>query len=1197
MSRRLLHPDSGFGSRCGYFPLVLLYSIVSIFLLAAPTGLWAGEIRMVVKNTTRVVNQQVISDFQLINEGNETAWNITIDAELLAKRQSSFAGGKLGPSETKTIRMIFDLPLGSQGTFPIYAALKYHDHAGRPFTNAVLAVAATAAFPSFPLNIILGHGSDFSREPLRVDVVAPPGTAARVALTCHVPGDIEVMPRERLLSLGNGRASTAFQLAKTETALPGSRYEVFITAAYDYQGMRRLAYTSLMVPVDALPKRTNIFKKIDSRWWAALALLAAGFAGAFWLVFRRRRGNPVMVGKWTEGAFDLLVIMVVEIFIIAKLSPHDLLTATIATGGDMASHYYTLDYLVHNLLPSGRISGWTPSNYAGFPILQLYFPLPFLIMALLHTVVPLTVAFKLGTLTGTLLLPVGMYALLRSLRCPFPGPAIGAILSLPFLFNNAQSVWGGNLLSTLAGEFAYSLSLSLALLLLGSLYRGCRENRRVVMNAVLVFLVGLSHGYTLIFVEAVSLFFLITTEGFFRRVSYLLKVYGLAFLLLAFWLVPLLACLRLTTPFHMAWVINSLGEIMPAILLPVFAVAVLGTVGLGVLVVSKRWKQQPPENEAFILPAAGFLWFACLVAGVLFVIAPRLGVIDIRYIPCAQLMLCAIAALILGWLGKGLRRRGLSVLYLLVIMGATMFWTNGRVGAVSDWAKWNYSGFEAKYAWPLYREINQGLRGTFQDTRVVYEHAASHNNFGTIRAFESLPLFSGRATLEGLYLQASPSAPFVFAIQSEVSREQSCPFRQFGCTTMDYGRARRHLEMFNVRELILCSPEAKAAIRRCPEYRRLRTHGDYEIWELTSHSNRYVVPLRHQPALYGGNDWKNDVYRWFLSDVADVHWVYPPNGPIGNGLSLNSASGEKDRRFLFVTDSESASPGLRKNINKIPIDTKECRIKETILDEEIIIETNWINKPLLIKMSYHPNWQVEGADKVYLVAPSFMLIFPQQERVRLYYSAGWPDRMGVLLTGAGIIVIAALPLIGRRKRTDDGAANKMSRISRIFRLSPPWSSRPATRRILLAAGLLAGAIAIIGVSYHVYANDPHRWFNEAVRLRDVRQFDEARIRFNRVLEKVAPVSGLALDSLYHIGVSYYLEGKLPEAVRSFEKLTASNPQGSWAPEARYHIGLCYLQQGQTHEGVAQLRLVTEKYPYSVWAGHARQRLEEHHALD
>jgi len=1167
--------------------------------------LYAGEIRLVVKNQTRALERQISSEFHIANEGNEPAWDVSLEVTFLDQRQYLSVKKKLPPAAAAVAPVSLSMPADRPGSYPIFALLKYSDGAGRRFSNAVLAVAADAGYPDAAVVVTTGHAGDFNQAPLRVDVAGLPEAVAKAALVCHGPEEITVAPRAQEIKLRNGRGGAEFNLAASPSVLPGSRYQLYIAVAYEQEGLSRLAATGLTVPVDELPRVSGKRTSFDKRWLLPVFALLL-LAGALW---RRRRSGRVKhwevipaFGKRPEVFLDLLVLAAVEVFIMAQLSPAELLRPTIATGGDMASHYYTLVYLVQELLPRGQLTGWTPGNYAGFPILQFYFPLPFLIMAFLGIFFPLPVAFKLGTLAGPALLPAAMYLMLRLLRCPFPGPAFGAVLALPFLFNNGQSMWGGNLLSTLAGEFAYSLSLSLALLLLGSLYRGCRENRHVLLNAALVFLVGFSHGYTLIFVAAASLFFLLTTRGFFRRLWYLCRVYTLGFLLLAFWLVPLLVYMKFATPFHTAWVINSLREIAPPILLPVYAAAVFGVALLVLGLSAGRNNPRIIELIKLILPAAGLPVFAGLVCVFLFVSAPGLGVIDIRYLPCAQLMLCLLAGMTMGWLGKMIRPPALAAVYLLVLLAAALGWVNGRTGAVPVWAQWNYEGFEGKYGWPLFRQLNRALAGTFQDPRVFYEHAAGHNIFGSVRAFESLPLFSGRATLEGLYLQASPNAPFVFYLQSELSREQSCPFRQYFCATMDYGRARRHLEMFNVRELILKSREAKAAVRRYPGYRLLMTQDEYELWEFTGSPHRYVVPLAYQPALYVGQDWKNDVYRWFTSEgAADIYWVaasedgwwsfMPGRHRHDNGLET--------RRFPLMIDARQASsPSVFAGREKIPIDTVNCRIRETIRNEEILIETNWLDKPLLIKMSYHPRWQVEGADQIYLASPALMLIYPRQERVRLYYGAGWPDRAGFVLTAAGLLIVCLVLAFRKRKPAGGGAGSeKPFKHRKMLRALRALSLSRAARRRLLAGGIIAGGLCFLGIGWHSYAHDPQRWFNEAVRLRDVRRFEEARFLFQKVLSEVPDVSALAADSLYHLGITYYLDSKPAAAIPAFAAVARRYPRGNWAPEAQYHLGLCHFHQGRVREGVTQMRQVIALYPYSVWADYARQRLQEHGAGD
>src|SRR6185295_1775009 len=119
--------------------------------------------------------------------------------------------------------------------------------------------------------------------------------------------------------------------------------------------------------------------------------------------------------------------------------------------------------------------------------------------------------------------------------------------SLAFIFMEANSMWGGNIPSTLAGEFAFSLGVALAVLSVGTLRWTMRTGRGRAWNGLLVFLVGFAHGYTLLWAGFTSLAELIALRGWWRRVGTLVAVHGLALLLLGFWLLPLLAYTPWTT--------------------------------------------------------------------------------------------------------------------------------------------------------------------------------------------------------------------------------------------------------------------------------------------------------------------------------------------------------------------------------------------------------------------------------------------------------------------------------------------------------------------------------------------------------------------------------------------------------------------------------------------------------------------------
>ncbi|MDM8524099.1 6-pyruvoyl-tetrahydropterin synthase-related protein [Desulfococcaceae bacterium HSG8] len=1157
-----------------FFPLIFI-------LLCIQSAALAGEITLVVENTTRVTGQQVNSEFRLINQGTDTAWNVKLQAAFSGQEQTVSVGRQIAPGASETAKIRFELPRDAKGEFPIFSKLYYNDPTGTSFSSATLAVVRTPDAPKSGLTMNLKRDAETRESPVRAELTDPEGILREAILTCHLPDDLTLDQRTRRAVFRNGKAGTRFHIRNLR-GLPGSRYGVFITAEYDHEGNHYFVYSSIAIPVEEAPAVGQ--DALDFPYKRILLAPGCLILMVLLTALVNRRMRKVLEHRFGQEkllrlVLDILAILAIEGFILSNLSPQYLMTQTITTGGDTASHYYTLEYLRHELLPEGKIGGWTPGNYAGFPILQFYFPLPFLIMCTLDMLIPLQVAFKWGSLLGVFLLPLSIYIALRYMRCPFPGPAIGASFSLPFLFNSSNSMWGGNILSTLAGEFSYSLSLSLTIIFLGSLWQGCTENRHVIRNAFLVFLVGFSHGYTLLFAEAMSLFFLITPRYFVRRASYLLKVYALGFFFLAFWLVPLILFIKHNTAFHVAWVINSIKEILPDILLPVIILA--GVSSIGLLILSLIRTRETGSEKQFPVSVLGFLWFGLLVAFFMFVAAPKLGVVDIRYVPCGQLMACLLAAMGPGWLAAAwLRRWKLDYILLLIMVAAAIAWTIPRPGPAPEWTKWNYEGFEAKPAWPLYRNINEAVRGTFQEPRVVYEHSSHHNAFGTTRAFESLPFFSGRATLEGLYMQASLSAPFVFYIQSEVSKEISCPFKQYICTDMNFGRAVRHLEMFNVRELIMRSQEAKNAIRTHPEYRLLETLGEYEIWELASYQHRYVVPLEYEPVLYSTQDWKTDAYRWFTrDDVSDVHLVF------------TKSAGAAQEPFKTAAKSLKA-------LKKIPIDTRDCRISETIRNNEILIRTNWIGRPLLVRVSYHPNWRVEGAEKIWLVSPSFMLIFPTQENVRLYYGSGWPKHAGLILTGLGLIILMLnIPLPREKGRTGwIMLANRLG-IPESPEIPLEWNPSLTLRRAILGSVLFIALLSAGWGSYRVYSEDPNRWFNEGVKLRDAKRFDEAREKFRKIIRKESPMSGLVADSAYFIAICHYLENDNRAAIKAFEELIEKYPHGSRNPEAYYHIGLCYLRTEAVEQGIAQLRLLTGKYPNTIWAGYAKDRLREYHALD
>jgi hypothetical protein len=757
-------------------------------------------------------------------------------------------------------------------------------------------------------------------------------------------------------------------------------------------------------------------------------ILFASLALLIGLLFLRFRSS------W-EFIVDFLVILTVYGFLFTIYRPSVMLSNTITTGGDTASHYYPAKYLAEELLPRGRVIGWLPGWYGGMPLFQFYFPLSFVLIALLSYLIPLQIAFKVVTALGVFLLPLCAYYCMRLMDFRFPEPVFAATFTLPFLFQESQSMWGGNIPSTLAGEFSYGISLSLTLFAFGALYRGMREGRYMLHNAVLIAAIALTHVYTVLWLVASSTFIIVCRRvreaapptsirgrlsrmlvGYYRGTSanvvYALKTYPLAFMLAGFWVLPLLARLGYTTSYDTPW--NITEELVPPILWPFLVFSAIGIVHS-----VRSWERR-----------SGWFTYSIAVSLFFFQFASKLGVVDIRFLPFIYLSLMMLAA---HGLAQAVRNmRALWVIPLIAVL-LTIFWVDSSKTAVTwegdvlqihtgelmsqlvewkytgysaYWVTWNYEGFEKKPEWKSYLATNEFMRGGFGDPRAQFEHNEKYNSAGTVRAFESIPLFAGRNILEGLYMQSIITSPFSFYIQSEISEQQSCPFwAAWPCTSFNLENGTEHLKMFNVKHIVARSQKLKDAMRNDTEWALVFSAEPYEVWELTDNPNHYVTVPAYEPVLFETRNWKNLSYQWFKRmDLLSQPIVFK-----------GAADDEDVKRFSNIVKNPSV--GSLDGIPRVPLN-RNCNIKEVVQAEEIEFSTDCVGLPHIISVSYYPSWQPTGADRVYLVSPSFMLVYPTQNRVKLTYGKTPIDWAGLSLTLAASSIIAFAFLGGNRRVKD-----------------------------------------------------------------------------------------------------------------------------------------------------------------------------------
>ncbi len=206
---------------------------------------------------------------------------------------------------------------------------------------------------------------------------------------------------------------------------------------------------------------------------------------------------PKRVWEWVLG---IAVPVLCAGWIAVRLHPGLLLRNTTTNGGDMGAHVYWPWFLEHHWFFSGRLQGWSPDWYSGFPIGQYYFPFPALLTSAFDLILPYNVAFKLVTVIGPISLPIAAYVFAEQLEFPWPASPLCSVATLYYQFelrhhgaDNTWTIYGGNLASGLAGEYSFTLALSLALFFVAALAYTFRTGRRPWVPALLLACCVMSH--------------------------------------------------------------------------------------------------------------------------------------------------------------------------------------------------------------------------------------------------------------------------------------------------------------------------------------------------------------------------------------------------------------------------------------------------------------------------------------------------------------------------------------------------------------------------------------------------------------------------------------------------------------------------------------------------------------------------------
>ncbi|MGA1297796.1 MAG: 6-pyruvoyl-tetrahydropterin synthase-related protein [Ilumatobacteraceae bacterium] len=776
---------------------------------------------------------------------------------------------------------------------------------------------------------------------------------------------------------------------------------------------------------------------------------------------------------------------VTTVIALRVVQPSLLFRDSTPTGGDMGAHVWGPAYLRDHLLP-WKLNGWSMDWYSGFPIYRFYMVVPALFIVLLDVVLPYGVAFKLVAVLGIVTLPVCLWIFGRLARFAYPIPELFAVVGLVYLLDESYTIYGGNVASTMAGEFSFSISLSFAVLAFGLFANGLETGRHRAKAAIFMALAVLSHGIVAIYV-AVGLVIMGLLWLDRRRVRWFVVTVGTGSLLAAFWIVPFLlnhAYMTdmkykgepgngsFTSYWGMFFALPPFWNVFFTLFAAIGLIAVLvrrhtngvwiGVTGLVFVAFVYLF------NDS--LPVIGLLWNPRLLPMVNLCryLLTAIGIVELVHAVVRLAQADRRERLIdpVPWIDDQIARRAFfrwrtiaaatSLVVALVVLGFRFqVLPGGRLidegqgleytwgpfetdasdkGFVDGWARWNFTGYEGRSAYGEYYALVQSMKQIGNDRgcgRALWENYSNNDRYGTTMALMLLPFWTDGCigSSEGLFFEAAGTTPYHFLAAGAMSKQSSNPVRELRYVNNDAATGIRYLQSLGIRYYMAVTPEAideaDALSASTGELVEISRSGPWKIYEVSN--SEIVVSLETQPIVVEerGGDQRE---RWLELGTS---WLQNPD----EWSALPAADGPDAWQRVAVEvdlDRRVGEPGAdsRQVDVVIPVDAIErvevepVAISDVVVgDDSVSFSVDRVGVPVLVRVSYFPNWKVSGAEGPYRVTPNMMVVVPTEREVSMSFGASVVDRGAYVLTLAGLVCLYLIRRDDRRRRrtVDEGS--------------------------------------------------------------------------------------------------------------------------------------------------------------------------------
>jgi hypothetical protein len=182
------------------------------------------------------------------------------------------------------------------------------------------------------------------------------------------------------------------------------------------------------------------------------------------------------------------------------------------------------------------------------------------------------------------------------------------------------------------------------------------------------------------------------------------------------------------------------------------------------------------------------------------------------------------------------------------------------------------------------------------------------------------------------------------------------------------------------------------------------TSGPWTVFEVSD--TDLVQPLVDEPVVLTGvepAEWEKAVMPWYTDP--DRWTVWP------------AAGGPSSWQRLPADATPEAIPTTPVAVTDVVVGT-----------DTVSFDVSRPGTPVVVKISYFPNWKVSGAEGPWRIGPNLMVVVPTSSRVELHYGTTVVDYASWAITLGGVIGVAVLwragalilPTAPRRRSPDDG---------------------------------------------------------------------------------------------------------------------------------------------------------------------------------